>query len=73
MFVFPWPNKLEKRKVKMHFKEDIEPQEVLLDKLAQKREVDLGISEKKFEVPLLKKILEGLFFFFCYIISFIIC
>ena len=63
MFVFPWPNKLEKRKVKMHFKEDIEPQEVLLDKLAQKREVDLGISEKKFEVPLLKKILEGLFFF----------
>src|SRR4030042_6911889 len=44
--------------------EDIEPHEVLLDSLAKKKEKELGISEKKFEVPLLKKILQG-FFVFC--------
>ena len=38
---------LRNKKVKMRFKEDIEPQEVLLDSLAQKREEEFGISEKK--------------------------
>ena len=31
---------------------DIEPHEVFLDKLAQDKEEEIGISEKKFEVPL---------------------
>ncbi|MBM3250709.1 MAG: penicillin-binding protein 2 [Candidatus Nealsonbacteria bacterium] len=37
---------------------NIEPQEVFLDNLAKKREAELGISEKRFEVPLSKKILQ---------------
>jgi len=63
MFVSPWPGKYKNRNIRLSFKEDIEPQEVLLDRLAQKKEEEAGYSEKKFEVPLLKKILEGLFFF----------
>lgn len=47
---------------------DIEPHEILLDKLAQKKEEELGISEKKFEVPLLKKVLEGFFLFSIFLI-----
>lgn len=43
---------------------DIEPHEVFLDKLAQKKEEELGISEKKFEVPLQEKISYVLFGFF---------
>ena len=31
---------------------DIEPHEVFLDTLAQAKEEELGIAEKKFEVPL---------------------
>ena len=44
---------------------DIEPHEVFLDKLAQSKEEELGLSEKKFEVPLKEKIsyvLFGIFF-----------
>jgi len=44
---------------------DIEPHEVFLDKLAQHEEEELGLSEKKFEVPLKEKIsyiLFGIFF-----------
>jgi len=59
MFAFPFSRELKKRKVKLRFREDIEPHEIFLDKLAQKKEEELGISEKKFEVPLLKKILQG--------------
>ncbi len=54
---------LKKRKIILSFKENIEPHEILLDKLAKRREEVLGISEQKFETPLLKKILDGLFFF----------
>jgi len=39
--------------------DDIEPHEVLLDSLAQKKEREMGISEKKLEVPLLRIILQG--------------
>ena len=49
--------------------EDIEPHEVLLDTLAKKREEDGGVSEKKIEVPLLRRILQG-FFIFCFLIIF---
>jgi penicillin-binding protein 2 len=44
---------------------DIEPHEVFLDKLARYEEEKLGLSEKKFEVPLKEKIsyvLFGIFF-----------
>ncbi len=41
--------------------DDIEPHEILLDSLAKKREQELGISEKKLEVPLLSKILQGFY------------
>jgi len=51
------------RKVKLKFKEDIEPQEILLDSLAKKKEEEISVSEKKFEVPLSKKNLLGFFIF----------
>ena len=35
---------------------DIEPHEVFLDKLAHSKEEELGLSEKKFEVPLKERI-----------------
>lgn len=44
---------------------DIEPHEVFLDKLAHYKEDELGLSEKKFEVPLKERIayiLFGIFF-----------
>ncbi|MFA6190101.1 MAG: penicillin-binding protein 2 [Candidatus Staskawiczbacteria bacterium] len=44
---------------------DIEPHEVFLDKLAQSKEEELGLSEKKFEVPIKERIshiLFGIFF-----------
>ncbi len=48
--------------------QDIEPQEIFLDKLAQKREEEFGMSERKIEVPLSKKIIKGSFFFIIFII-----
>jgi penicillin-binding protein 2 len=42
---------------------DIEPHEVLLDKLAKKKEEELGISGKKLEVPLFKRVFQGFFYF----------
>jgi len=59
---------LRNKKIKTRFKEDIEPQEVLLDSLAQKREEDLGISEKKIEVPLPKKVLSTFYIVFLILI-----
>lgn len=50
---------------------EIEPHEVFLDKLAHYKEEELGISEKKFEVPLKEKIsyvLFGVFFLFAFIL-----
>jgi len=46
-----------KRK-KMQALPSLEPQEILLDKLAQKKAVELGISERKFEVPLSPGVLQ---------------
>jgi len=48
--------------------EDIEPHEIILDNLAKNKEAEMGLTEKKLEVPLLKKILQGFFFFSCLII-----
>lgn len=41
-------------KEKEYFKKDIEPHEVLLDKMAKKKEREFGLSEKKLEIPILK-------------------
>lgn len=46
------------------FSKEIEPQETLLDSLAQKKEEELGISEKKLEVPLSQTLLRVLWFGF---------
>jgi len=48
--------------------QDIEPQEIFLDNLAQKREEEFGMSERKIEVPLSKRIIKGSFFFIVFII-----
>jgi len=56
-------DELKNKKVKMGSKVEIEPNEVFLDKLAQKKEAELGISEQKFEVPLPKIALKGFFIF----------
>jgi len=68
-FLNPNPSPIFKnRKVRLDFKEDIEPQEIFLDKLAQKREEESGLSEKKFEVPLLKIFLQGVSISFIFIL-----
>ena len=46
-----------KLKIKKN-KKEIEPQEILLDRLSQKKEKELGISEKKLETPLSQGILR---------------
>lgn len=61
MFGFPLSTKPKKNK-------DIEPQEIFLDNLAKKKEAELDISERKFEVPLSKKILQGFLIFIIIII-----
>ena len=50
------------------FRKEIEPQEVLLDSLAQKREKELGISEKKLESPISQKTIRGFFIIFLILI-----
>ena len=50
---------------------DIEPQEVFLDKLARSKQEELGVSEKKLEVPLKKKISYVLFGAFLLIAGFL--
>ncbi len=47
---------------------DIEPHEIFLDALANKREEELGISEKKLEVPLSEKITKFIFGIFIFLI-----
>lgn len=54
---------LKKFKIKRDHKQDIELQEIFLDKLAQKREEESGFSERKFEIPLSKKIIKISFAF----------
>ena len=50
--------------------QDIEPQEIFLDKLAERKEEEMGISEKKFEVPLSQRVLKSsLFFIFLVILG----
>jgi len=71
MFEFHLSRELKKRKVRLKFKEDIEPQETFLDSLAQKKEEELEISQRKFETPLSKNILQGFLIFIFVLISFL--
>lgn len=67
--MFDYPSKdFKGRKIKLRFKENIEPQEILLDNLAKKEERKLGISERKIEVLLPKKILFCLYLVFLVLI-----
>ncbi len=59
---------LRNKKIKTRFREDIEPQEILLDTLARKKEEEFGISEKRFEVPLSKRVLSGFYIVFLILI-----
>ncbi len=51
---------------------DIEPQEVFLDQLAQEKEAELGMSEKKLEVPVSRKILKAILLFFIVFLFFLL-
>lgn len=64
MLEFHLEKKLKRRRVKTKFKEDIEPQEIFWDALARKKEEELGLSEKKFEIPLSRNILRGFWILF---------
>jgi penicillin-binding protein 2 len=64
--------KNNKGKINLSFKEDVEPHEILLDSLARKREEEFGFSEKRLEVPILKKIIQGMFIFCLLLISFLL-
>ncbi len=60
--------KNKRYKVNRQLKEDIEPHEIFLDKLARKKEEELGLSEQKLEVPLSEKITKFIFGIFLFII-----
>jgi len=72
MLDFLSSKKFKGRRVQLAFKEEIEPHEILLDSLAEKKEKELDLSEKKFEVPLLKKIIRSFFIFCFFIILFLL-
>ena len=58
---------LSKFKIKK-FEREIEPQEILLDSLAQKKEKEMGVSGRRLEFPLSQKILRGFWFLFLVLI-----
>ena len=62
---------LRNKKVELFFQSDIQLEEVFLDKLAQKKEQELGNSENKFEVPLSKKIFQGFYLILVVLILFL--
>ena len=62
MFEFLSSIKFRNRKISRKYQKDIEPQEIFLDRLAQKKEVELGIPERRLEVLISKKILKGILF-----------
>ena len=59
MLGFHLSREFNSRKVKTRFSENIEPQEVLIDSLANKKEETLGIPEMKFETPLSMGVLKA--------------
>ncbi len=57
MFGLKFSKKLKDRKIKRFFEKDIDPHDVLVDSLAQKKEEEIGVTENKFEIPLSKRVL----------------
>jgi len=68
MFKFPHLQRYKNRKVETKFKEEIEPQEILLDNLSKRKHDEIGLSEKKLEIPLSKRLLQGIYFIFLILI-----
>ncbi len=69
MSEFPSLKKTKRKKIKFSAAlSGIEPQEIFLDSLSQKKEKELGRPERKFEVLLSRRILKILFFFILAII-----
>jgi len=60
-------NPLKGKRVDTFIKEEIEPQEILIDKLARKRRDELSMPEQKLKVLLPRKALLGIFFLFCFL------
>lgn len=54
---------LKNRKIRKT-QHEIEPEEVFLDSLARQKESELGISEKKLETPLSRRLLQSFFIIF---------
>jgi len=71
MFEFQSLRSFKNRRIQLAFKEDIEPHEIILDSLAEKKEKEFGFSGRKLEVPLMQKIIRG-FYFFCFFILLIL-
>jgi penicillin-binding protein 2 len=57
-------------KKKSFLNKDLEPHEILLDKLAKKKEEELGVSEKKLEIPILGNV--GIKIFSLFILFFLV-
>ena len=62
MFEFLSSIKFRNKRVGRKSQKDIEPQEIFLDQLAQKKEAELGMPERKLEVPVSRKILRAILF-----------
>ncbi|MFH1894781.1 MAG: penicillin-binding protein 2 [Patescibacteria group bacterium] len=59
------------RKIKYRHLDEIEPHEALLDRLAQKKEEEMSMTGKKFEVPLARKSLDLFYVLFLVLIVFL--
>ena len=71
MLKFPLLRKFKRKKIKFSsFENGVEPQEIFIDSLVQKKEKELGIRERRLEVLLSKKILK-IFFLFIFILIFV--
>lgn len=68
MFEFQSSKEFKNKRVRLRFQEDIEPQEVLLDKLAQKKEEEISLTERRLEIPLPEVVLKGILIVFLGII-----
>jgi len=59
------------KRFRINWNKEIEPQEIFLDKLAEKKEEEIGITENRVEIPLSKKVVFGIFLFFASAILFL--
>ncbi len=66
--MFPLFSKNKRLRIADKFKKEIEPQEVFLDKLFRSRQEEVGLSEKKIEVPLSKRFIQSIYLIFLILI-----